>query len=256
MKIPWRREWLPTPVLSPGEFHGQRNLAGCYSQPMGLQRVGYNWATNAFTFHFIILWWLLTYINMKGCICGAQLKSETSPTSIRSTSHIQGLLWVWKVNHFSFNDQSQGQSYKESWVLKNWCFWIVVLETALWESLGLQDQPILKEIDPEYSLEGLTPRLKLQYFGHPIQRASSLEKTLILVKIEGRRRRGQQRTRWLDGIMAQWTWVWANSRRQWRTGKPGMLQFMGSQRVGNDVVTEQHSDNIQDKLSFTFSGIQ
>jgi len=63
------------------------------------------------------------------------------------------------------------------------------------------DQPILKEINPEYSLEGLTLRLKLQYFGHLIQRASSLEKTLILGKIEGRRRRGQ----WLDGIMTQWT---------------------------------------------------
>ena len=56
------------------------------------------------------------------------------------------------------------------------------------------------EINPEYSLEGLMLKLKLQYFGHLIQRADSLEKTLMLEKIEGRRRRGQQRTRWLDGI--------------------------------------------------------
>ena len=62
------------------------------------------------------------------------------------------------------------------------------------------NQSILKEINPEYSLEGLMLKLKLQYFGHLMQRADPLEKTLILGKIEGRRRRGQQRTRWLDGI--------------------------------------------------------
>ena len=62
------------------------------------------------------------------------------------------------------------------------------------------NQSILKEIRPEYSLEGLMLRLKLQYFGHVMQRADSLEKTLILGKIEGRRRSGQQRMRWLDGI--------------------------------------------------------
>ena len=61
-------------------------------------------------------------------------------------------------------------------------------------------QSVLKEISPEYSLEGLMLKLKLQYFGHLMQRADSLEKTLMLGKIEGRRRRGQQRMRWLDGI--------------------------------------------------------
>ena len=73
-----------------------------------------------------------------------------------------------------------------------------------WESLGLQgdqtNQSILKEINPEYSLEGLILKLKLQYFGHLMQRTDLLEKTLMLGKIEGRRRRGQQRPRWLDGI--------------------------------------------------------
>ena len=76
------------------------------------------------------------------------------------------------------------------------------------------NKSILKEINPEYSLEGLMLRLKLQYFGHLMQRADSLEKTLVLGKIEGRRRRGD---RGWDGWMApliQWTWVWANSRRQ------------------------------------------
>ena len=68
-----------------------------------------------------------------------------------------------------------------------------------WESLGLQEDQN-QEISPEYSLEGLMLKLKLQYFGHPMQRVDSLEKTLMLEKIEGRRRRGQQRMRWLDGI--------------------------------------------------------
>ena len=64
---------------------------------------------------------------------------------------------------------------------------------------------ILKEISPEYSLEGLMLKLRLQYFGHLMQRANPLEKTLMLGKIEGKRRRGQQRMRWVDGI-TQWTW--------------------------------------------------
>ena len=67
-------------------------------------------------------------------------------------------------------------------------------------TVGRSNQSILKEINPEYSLEGLILKLKLQYFGHLMRRADSLEKTLILGKIEGRRRRGRQRMRWLDGI--------------------------------------------------------
>ena len=74
----------------------------------------------------------------------------------------------------------------------------MVLEKTL-ESQG-SNQSTLKEINPEYSLEGLMLKLKLQYFGHLMQRADSLEKTLMLGKIEGRRTRGQQRMRWLDGI--------------------------------------------------------
>ena len=78
----------------------------------------------------------------------------------------------------------------------------MVLEKTLESALDSKEiQPsILKEISPEYSLEGLMLKLKLQYFGHLMQRTDSLEKTLMLGKIEGRRRRGQQRMRWLDGI--------------------------------------------------------
>ena len=93
------------------------------------------------------------------------------------------------------------------------------------------NQSILKEINPEYSLEGLMLKLKLQYFGHLMWRANSLEKTPLLGKIEGRRRKGRQRMRWLDGITDSWTWVWVSSGSWWWTGKPGMLQSMGWQRV-------------------------
>ena len=93
--------------------------------------------------------------------------------------------------------------YKESWAPKNWCFWTVVLEKTLervpWTAKRF-NQSILKEISTEYSLEGLMLKLKLQHFGHLMQRTDSLEKTLMLGKIQGGRRRGWQRMRWLDGI--------------------------------------------------------
>ena len=73
------------------------------------------------------------------------------------------------------------------------------------------NQFILKEISPGCALEGLMLKLKLQYFGHLMQRANSFEKTLMLGKIEGRKRRGQQRMRWFDGITNSRTWVWVNS---------------------------------------------
>ena len=81
-------------------------------------------------------------------------------------------------------------------------------------------------------------KLKLQYFGHLMGRTDSLEKTLMLGKVESRRKRGQQGMRWLDGIKTWWTWVWASSSLWWWTGKPGVLQSMGSQRVIHDWVTE------------------
>ena len=91
---------------------------------------------------------------------------------------------------------------KENWALKNWCFWTAVLEKTLESPLDCKEihQSILREISSEYSLEGLMLKLKLQYFGHLMWRTNSLEKTLMLGKIEGRRRRGWQRMRWLDGI--------------------------------------------------------
>ena len=92
--------------------------------------------------------------------------------------------------------------YREKRVLKNWCFWTVVLEKTLESPLDCKksNHSILKEINPECSLEGLILKLTLQYFGHLVWRTDSFEKTLMLGKIEARRRKGWQRMRWLDGV--------------------------------------------------------
>ena len=100
------------------------------------------------------------------------------------------------------------------------------------------NQSILKEINPEYSLEELM--LKLQYFGHLMWRADSLEKTLMLGKIEGRRRRGRQRMRWSGGITDSMDML-SKLQEMWRTGKPGVLHSMGSQRHNWATEQQQHS---------------
>ena len=123
----------------------------------------------------------------------------------------------------------------ESWTVKKAEHWrIDAFELFCWRRLLRVPWPerrsslsILKEISPGCSLEGIMLKLKFQYFGHLMQRVASLEKTLMLGGIGGRRR-GWQRMRWLDGITDRWMWVWVNSRSWWWTGRPGVLQFMGS----------------------------
>ena len=100
------------------------------------------------------------------------------------------------------------------------------------------NQSILKEISPGISLEGMMLKLKLQYFGHLMRRVDSLEKTLMLGGIGGRRRRGQQRMRWLDDITDSMDVSLCELGSWWWTGRPGVLQFMGWQRVGHDWATE------------------
>ena len=130
----------------------------------------------------------------------------------------------------------------ESWTIKKAEHWrIDVFELWCWRRLWRvpwtarrSNQFILKEISPEYSLEGLMLKLKLQYFGHLMRRSKSLEETLMLGKIEGRRRGGDGG--W-DGCMAsptQWAWVWVSSVSWWWTAKPVVLQSKGVHRFRPD----------------------
>ena len=114
-----------------------------------------------------------------------------------------------------------------------WC-WRRLFESPL--DARRLNQTILKEINPEYSLKGLL--LKLQYFDHLMRTVDSLEKTLMLGKTEGKRRTGQQKMRWWMASPTQWTWIWANSGRQWKTEEPGVLQSMASLWVRHDLATE------------------
>ena len=160
----------------------------------------------------------------------------TNPDSIIKSRDITFLIKVYIVKAMVF----PVVMYRcESWTIKKpGCWRIDVFELWCWRRLlGIpriakgSNQSILKEINPEYSLEGLMLKLRLQCFSYLMQRLDSLEKTACG---EGLRAGREGDYRGWDGSMAwltQWTWVWANSRRWWRTEKPGVLQSMVLQRV-------------------------
>ena len=178
-----------------------------------------------------------------------------------SDCFLAGKLWqtytcVEKQRHHSSNKDPYSQAMVFPMVMYSCGSWTVkksesqridTFEPWCWRRLlkvpwtpRRSNQSILREVNPEYLLEVLMLKLKLQYSGHLMWTVNSLEKSLILGKIERRRRRGCQRMKWLNGHEpTQWTWIWANFRRWWGTGRPSVLQSMGSQRVRHDWATEQ-----------------
>ena len=147
-----------------------------------------------------------------------------------SSSHV----WLWELDYKKCEHWRTGG-------FELWC-WRRLLRVP-WAARR-SNQSILKEISPEYSLEGLMLKLKRQYFGHLMWRTDSFEKTLMLGKIEGRRRRGWQRMRVLDGITNSMDTSLSKLQEWWWTGRHGLLQSMGSQRIGHNWATELDTLNI------------
>ena len=148
---------------------------------------------------------------------------------------------MWELNH------------EESWTPKNWCFWTVLLVKTLESSLDCKEiQPILKKLNPEYSLEGLCWSWVSNTLATWWEELSNLERPWCCEIL----RAGEGDNRGWDGWMAsptQWTRVWVNSRSRWWTGRPGVLRFMESQRVGHDWATELNWTELLQLNNFLYS---
>ena len=155
----------------------------------------------------------------------------TLPTKVHLVKAMVFLVVLYGCECWTIKKAEHQRTYAfELWYLG-------ILLRVLW-TVRRSNQSILKEISPGCSLEGLMLKLKLQYFGHLMWRTDSFEKTLMLGKIESRRRRGQQRMRLLDGITDSMDISWVNSKSWWWAGRPGIRQSMGLQRIGHDSVNE------------------
>ena len=158
------------------------------------------------------------------------LKSRdiTLPTKVHLDGFSSSYVWMWELD------------YKESWALKNWCFWTVVLEKTLESPLDCKEiQPVYPKGDQSWVFIGRTDvESETPILWPPMRRVNSFEKTLMLGRIEGSGRRGQQRMRWLGGITDSMDMHLINSGSWWWTGRPGVLGFMWLQRVGHGWATE------------------
>ena len=143
--------------------------------------------------------------------------------------------WLQKVGHdWATEQQEQSTRLVFYWIIGRNYGWRLL--RVAWTARR-SNQSTLKEIGPGISLQGMMLMLKLQYFGHLMWRVDSLEKTLMLEKIEGKRRGWQRRDGWMASP-TRLTRVWTSSGSWWWTGRPGMLWFMGLQRVGHNWATE------------------
>ena len=169
-------------------------------------------------------WWTrchdLSFLNVEFFMTNLHSVLKSRNTTLLTKAHIIKAIIFPAIMYGCDNWTIKNAEHQRTDAFKLWC-WRRLLRVP-WTARR-SNQSILKVINPEHSLL----KLKFQYFSHLMWRTDSLEKTLMLGKIEGRRKRGPQRMRWLDGITDSMAWIWANSRRWSRTEEPGVLHLYG-----------------------------